>query len=294
MPDLTPTPGASAQVLSRPQTILSSPRRAAAPGRNGDTRNVQEVGGVGRPTPQTAVRSPTANVAFVTHAAPGEGEAPQRLQTENLSQAAPHAVRSDIGIVVISSEGAIVTLKRYGRRWAGAIVAAALISVAGGNAAAASAGSANSASSDGLAPFGPSVVSVPYQRIYAFRVASCAALPCSIDLRVAFFGGKHRLARLRDLHPQPIVMSSQPPPGQTFVTWYARDGLRPEGSCHRSTDVRPADAEVTATLTDSAGGSTFASRRITLAPAAPHSDCGDVPRSAAREHLHLRRLQATS
>ncbi|HET7048127.1 MAG TPA: hypothetical protein VFI54_07670 [Solirubrobacteraceae bacterium] len=140
------------------------------------------------------------------------------------------------------------------------------LSVAGGSGAVAGNMAVTTVPATRLVSFGPGRIHLPYKRIYAYQV-SCHATPCTIHLRQAAFGGGHRLWKLRDLEPGPIVMPRQPALGQRFAVWYARSDfnqglLRGDVQKYGSVELK-----IHAAVTDSTGISTAATRTITIVPA---------------------------
>ncbi len=144
-----------------------------------------------------------------------------------------------------------------------ALVAAVAIAGVSGTGAVAKA--AISTGGDALTPYGPARVSVPYNRIYAFRV-TCAAVPCRILLNQRFYAGGHRLTRLREHLPKPIVMQQQPPAGSLFATWYTRADFKQLLLKADLAKYGSLTLKLTGTMTDAAGGSALATRTITLVP----------------------------
>jgi hypothetical protein len=143
---------------------------------------------------------------------------------------------------------------------------AAAVAIAGVLGTGAVATAATSAGGDGLTPYGPARVRVPYNRIYAFRV-KCAAVPCKIRLNQHFYAGSHPLPRLRELLPGPIVMRQQPPPGQLFATLYTRADFNQSLLKADLAKYRRLTLKLSATMSDAVGGSASATRTITLVPA---------------------------
>jgi hypothetical protein len=117
-----------------------------------------------------------------------------------------------------------------------------------------------------LVSFGRARVHLPFRRIYAFRVF-CQATPCTIRLHQAAFGGGHRLWKLRDLEPGPIVMPRQPAPDQIFAVWYARSDFDQGLLNDDVRKYRAVKLKIDAALTDSEGTLTSATRTITILPA---------------------------
>jgi hypothetical protein len=149
------------------------------------------------------------------------------------------------------------------------LVSAAIVTLAAGVArasgAAAGIRAVAAAPADALAAIGPSRIHLPYGRIYAYRV-SCHATPCTIRLSQAAFGGVHRLWRLRDRQPGPIVMRRQPGPGQIFAVWYTRSSFDQKLLRADITRYGSVKLKIHAVLTDSAGASSSATRTVTILP----------------------------
>lgn len=147
-----------------------------------------------------------------------------------------------------------------------AIIGPAYAAIGGASRPRAVAIPAASTGGDRLTPYGPDRVTVPYQRIYAFRVI-CAAVPCKIWLNQRFYTGSQALPRLRALRPRPIVMRQQPPAGLLFVTWYTRSDFKQSLLNADLAKYGSLTLKLSARMTDAAGGSISAARTVMLVPA---------------------------
>jgi hypothetical protein len=144
------------------------------------------------------------------------------------------------------------------------LVGAAPILVALGTGVPASA--ATGSGSDGLAPYGPKTVRVPYSRIDAFR-ANCAALPCEVQLGQRFYAGSAPLPALRALQPGSVEMRHNGSPGAPWVSWYVKADF--DQSLLRSDLARYGrlTMKLTGKITDATGATARATRTLTLVPA---------------------------
>lgn len=132
--------------------------------------------------------------------------------------------------------------------------------------ATAAASAATGTGSNGLVPWGPSTVRVPYTRIYAFK-ASCAALPCTLHLGQHFYAGRTPLPALRELKPGPIEMRQNGSPGEPWVSWYVKADFNQTLLLSDLARFGRLTMKLTGKITDATGASSHATRTLVLVQA---------------------------